>query len=126
MQTLTEKELVGVGAFTIRTKERLCCLRPIGGLLIIDTLLYPDEIKVDLKTKLPQAKLSVSEKKMANNLVEMMTQPFSPKDFKDHYREALEKLIDAKLEGVSLEADEEKSVKKGKEPSDLMESLRDH
>jgi len=74
MQTLTEKELVGVGAFTIRTKERLCCLRPIGGLLIIDTLLYPDEIKVDLKTKLPQAKLSVSEKKMANNLVEMMTQ----------------------------------------------------
>jgi DNA end-binding protein Ku len=124
MQTLTEKELVGIGAFTIRTKERLCCIRPVGGVLIIDTLLYPDEIKVDLETKLPQAKLSTSEKKMANSLVEMMTQPFSPADFKDHYREALEKLIDAKLEGVDLHADDEEPSQKRKEPSDLMESLR--
>ncbi len=63
LQTLTNKDMVGIGAFTIRTKERLCCLRPVGGALLVDTLLYPDEIKVDLNAKIPSVKLSAQEKR---------------------------------------------------------------
>ncbi|PWU02973.1 MAG: Ku protein [Candidatus Melainabacteria bacterium] len=120
LQTLIDKDMVGIGSFTIRTKERLCCLRPVGGTLLIDTLLYPDEIKVDLNAKVPAAKLSLQEKKMAASLVDMMAQPFDPENFKDHYREALEKLIEAKLEGVEIE----KPTPGKAGTTDLMESLR--
>jgi DNA end-binding protein Ku len=120
VETLIDKEMVGIGSFTIRSKERLCCLRPVGGTLLVDTLLYPDEIKVDLNAKLPAAKLSLQEKKMAASLVDMMAQPFDPENFKDHYREALEKLIEAKLEGIEIEKPTAGKV----ETTDLMESLR--
>jgi DNA end-binding protein Ku len=125
MQTMSDKNMVAIGAFTIRTKERLCCLRPVGGALIVDTLLYPDEIKVDLNTKLPSVTLTAQEKKIAASLVDMMAHHFSPEDFKDHYREALEKLIDAKLEGLPPQQEEGKETRqrKGTTP-DLMESLR--
>ncbi len=123
MRTLAEKDMIGIGAFTIRTKERLCALRPKGGVLIVDTLLYPDKIKVDLSSKAPATKLTNQELKMADSLVEMMAQPFNPENFKDHYREALEKLIDAKLEGLPAEQLAQPKHAVASE-TDLMDSLR--
>jgi DNA end-binding protein Ku len=124
IETLIDKKMVGIGIFTIRTKERLCCVRPVGGVVIIDTLLYPDEIKVDLKAKLPETKLNAQERKMASSLVDMMAQPFNPENFKDHYREALEKVIDEKLEGIALDDARKLTREKSTNSTDLMESLR--
>jgi DNA end-binding protein Ku len=125
IQTLAEKKMVGIGALTLRSKERLCCLRPVGGILIVDTLLYPDEIRVNLSTKMPEANLSAEEKKMAASLMEMMARPFAPEDFKDHYREALERLIEAKLEGLPMREQKAKSVLMTSGVPDLMKSLRE-
>ncbi len=122
IHTLMEKKVVAIGTFAIRSKERLCCLRPAGGNLILDTLFYPEEIKVDFNQELPQIKLSGQEIKMASSLVDMMMQPFDLTQFKDHYREAMQKLIDAKLKGVPLTSDENPS--KGAKLYDLMDALR--
>ncbi|MGH7192757.1 MAG: Ku protein, partial [Candidatus Saccharimonadales bacterium] len=46
MKALTEKQMVGIATITLRNKERLCALRELDGTLLLDTLLYPDEIRV--------------------------------------------------------------------------------
>ena len=122
LNALAKKQIVAIGSFTMRSKERLCCLRPVGGTLILDTLLYPDEIKVDLDTNLAKTKVSPEEMKMVSKLIDMMVKPFDPKMFKDHYREALKKVIDAKLEGEEIEQPR-KAAAKG-QVIDLMDALR--
>ena len=122
MNALREKEMVAIGSFAIRSKERLCCLRPVGGTLLLDTLFYPDEIKVDLKSSIPKIKVSEPEMKMVSKLIDMMAQPFDVKMFKDNYRAALQKIIDAKLEGQEIEQPDKK-MPKG-QIIDLMEALQ--
>ncbi len=122
MRALTDKQMVAVATITIRNKERLCALRPLGGTLMLDTLLYPDEIRVSADSELPKAKISKPEIDMAHNLIDIMTKPFNPEEYHDHYREALKKVIEAKLEGHELvEAPELAAPGK---VIDLMEALR--
>lgn len=102
MKVLNQKEMVGIASVALRNKERLCCLRPVGGTLLVDTLLYPDEIRIQPESKSPKTNLSPQELTMANTLVDMMSKPFHPEDYKDHYREALEEVIEAKLKGEEV------------------------
>jgi DNA end-binding protein Ku len=102
MQALSEMEMVAISTITLRNKERLCALRVYNGTLVMDTLLYPDEIRVGKETATPELKVSEKEVKMAEHLIELMQQDFNPTLYKDHYREAMRKLIDAKLEGKEI------------------------
>jgi DNA end-binding protein Ku len=121
MRAITDMEMVAIATVTLRNKERLCALRAMGGTLILDTLLYPDEIRVTGEEDLPNVKINDKELQMAEHLIELMKQDFDPEQYKDHYRQALKKVIDAKLEGkeivVAHEAPKPKVV-------DLMEALR--
>jgi DNA end-binding protein Ku len=121
MRAITDMEMVAIATVTLRNKERLCALRAMGGTLILDTLLYPDEIRVTGEEPLPNVKINDKELQMAEHLIELMKQDFDPEQYKDHYRQALKKVIDAKLEGkeivVADEAPKPKVV-------DLMEALR--
>jgi DNA end-binding protein Ku len=122
MRALTDKQMIGIGTVAIRNKERLCALRPLGGTLMMDTLLYPDEIRVTGEEGLPRTRISEAEMDMAYRLVDLMAKPFAPEDYKDHYREALMKVIEAKLEGEEL-VEEPIAAPSGK-VVDLMEALR--
>ncbi len=121
MHVLNEKGLVAIGTVAIRTKERYCSLRLVGGTLMLNTLLYPDEIRVDTTAKLDVAKPNPQELKMAHALVEMMAQKFEPDQFKDNYREAIHELVEAKLSGGKAVKSEEPS---GGKLLDLMDALR--
>lgn len=122
MRAITEKQMIAIGTVAIRNKERLCALRPLGGTLMMDTLLYPDEIRVTGEEPLPKTRISEAEMEMAHKLVELLAKPFKPEDYKDHYREALMKVIEAKLEGEEL-VEEPIAAPSGK-VVDLMEALR--
>jgi DNA end-binding protein Ku len=102
MKAIQEKGMTAIATFTMRTKERLCALRPMDGTLICNTLLYPDEIRVSKGKELPEVQVSDKELGMAGMLIDMMTQEFQPENYQDHYREALSKIIEAKLEGKEL------------------------
>ena len=102
MRALKEKGLTAVAKIAIRNKERLCALRPVDGTLVMETLFYPDEIRVQRGTELPEIEVSDRELEMAFTLIDLLHEPFAPEQFKDDYREALMKLIDAKLEGQEL------------------------
>ena len=101
MTALKEKGLTGIAKIAVRNKEQLCALRPMDGTLILETLFYPDEIRVE-KTELPDVKISEKELDMAYTLIELLTDDFDPAKYHDEYREALMQVIDAKLEGEEM------------------------
>lgn len=121
LHALQGKGVTAIANVTIRKKEQLCALRLAGGNLMLDTLYYADEVRVDLDKDVPDVKLTPQEEKMASALVELLSDNFKPAEYKDTYREALLQVIEAKLEGkqvVEAPAAQETKV------TDLMEALR--
>lgn len=120
MRALKEKELTGVAKIAIRNKEQLCALRPMNGALVMETLLYEDEIR-----EAPEASvdIDVSEKEldMAFTLIDLMTEEFAPAQYKDEYRETLVQVIEAKLQGVEAE---ETVVAEPAKVTDIMSALK--
>ncbi len=102
MKAMLEKGMVAIAKVSIRTKERLCCLRLYGGTLMMNTLLYPDEVRVDRSRELPDVQISDKEMAMAGSLIDLMSDDFEPTNYKDTYREALMQVIEAKLEGREI------------------------
>ena len=66
---------------------------------MLETLYYPDEVRAAPEADLSGSRISDREMEMAFALIELLQKPFDPEEYKDHYREALEQLIEAKLEG---------------------------
>jgi DNA end-binding protein Ku len=102
MRALKKKGLTAVAKLAIRNKERLCALRPFDGTLMLETLYYPDEVRVQKGEGLPEVKVTEKELDMAFSLIDLMTEDFSPEEFKDNYRQALMEVIEAKLEGQEV------------------------
>jgi DNA end-binding protein Ku len=122
MRALQEKGLVAIAKIAIRNKEQLCALRPQEGALTLETMYLADEIReAPVEVDWRDQKVSAPELKMAETLIEMLHKPFEPEEYHDDYRAALRELIDAKLEGVTLE-----EVAPGEPPKvvDLMAALR--
>lgn len=103
MKALKEKQLTGIAKIAIRNKEQLCALRPMNGSLVMETLLYPDEIRA-APEEVGDVEVSKKELDMAFTLIDLMTEEFDAEQYKDEYREALMKVIDDKLEGIETEA----------------------
>lgn len=101
MTALKKKSLTGIAKIAVRNKEQLCALRPMDGTLILETLFYPDEIRVE-KSELPDVKISDKELDMAYTLIDLLSDDFDPEKYHDEYREALMQVIDAKLEGEEM------------------------
>ena len=99
LKALEEKKLSATASITIRKKEQLCVLRPLNGTIMLETLFYPDEIREERGVDLDKVKVSERELEMAFTLIELLKKPFDPSEYRDHYREALAELIEAKLEG---------------------------
>jgi DNA end-binding protein Ku len=120
-QALEEKKLAAVATITIRKKEQLCVLRPQAGVMMLETLFYPDEIRSQPEVEIKTAKVTGRELEMAFTLIDLLRKPFDPAEYKDSYREAMEQLIEAKMEGrevvTSPEARESKVI-------DLADALR--
>jgi DNA end-binding protein Ku len=102
LRALEQKKLSAVGSITIRKKEQLCVIRPLNGTIALETLYYPDEIRQERGVDLDKVKVSERELEMAFTLIELLKRPFDPSEHKDHYREALAELIEAKLEGKEV------------------------
>lgn len=100
-RTLEETGRVAIAKVALRNKQQLCTLRVKDDVIVLETMLYPDEIKAYDGLNLPDAELDVSDREvtMAKSLVDMMTEEFDPQRYHDDYREALLKLIEAKVEG---------------------------
>jgi len=115
----------GVVKVALRSRESLALVRPRGDLLVMDTMLWPDEVR-DPAFARPSAEVIASraEVGMAESFIEQMTGPWRPDDFSDGYRAALEQLVAARLSGVPLPEEAPTSADQGGEVVDLMAALR--
>lgn len=102
LKALEEKELTGIATITMRKKEQLCSIRGQAGTLMLETLFYPDEVQLEREVDLDKVKIDARELNMAFTLIDLLRKPFEPEEYRDHYREALSELIDAKLEGKEV------------------------
>src|SRR4029077_1782681 len=87
----------------IRQREALGALRVRDGVLVLETLLCTDEGRApDFKFLDEDVDIRSQELKMAASLIDTMTEDFDPSLYKDAYREALEALVQAKIEGKGV------------------------
>ncbi|MDQ2589291.1 Ku protein [Saccharothrix yanglingensis] len=94
---------LAVVKITVRQRETLAMVRARGDLLVMHTMLWPDEVrKVDFEFLDSDVEVRPQELKMAASLVESMAGSFDPGDFTDDYTDAMRKLIEAKAEGAEL------------------------
>ena len=102
LKALEKKGLTAIATITIRKKEQLCAIRAHEGTIMLETLYYPDEIRLERGMDLTSVKVSDRELEMAFTLIDIFRKPFEPSEYHDHYREALAELIEAKLEGKQV------------------------
>jgi len=115
---------VAIVKMALRQRERLAMLRAREGVLVLQTLLWPDEVRAakldfldDDVTVRPQ------ELTMAESYISALSADFDPDEFSDHYREALEEVIEAKVAGREIVTPEEQPESSG-QVVDLMDALR--
>ncbi|MEU4714279.1 Ku protein [Micromonospora purpureochromogenes] len=105
---LADSERVAIVKVALRQREQLATLRVREGVLLLNTMLWPDEVRTpdfgfldeDLKVRPP-------ELAMASSLIDSMAGTFEPDAFTDDYRAALQEVIDAKVEGREVVQPEE-------------------
>jgi DNA end-binding protein Ku len=94
---------VALAQVALRQREALATLRPRDGVLVLETLLWPDEVRVpDFKFLDDDVEVRSQELQMAASLIDSMTVDFNPDEYHDHYREALQELVEAKVEGREI------------------------
>jgi len=98
-QALADTGMVAIAKIAFRDREHLSALQPADGLLLMNTLHWPDEIRSTEDLDVPEdVRVSPAELKMAENLVGMMATKFEPSEYKDEYKQAVLKLVEAKVQ----------------------------
>ena len=109
---------------SLRTRERLAVLRPQDDALVVQTMLWPDEVRSpELPDEVRDVEPREQELAMASSYIDAMTGDFEPEQFHDEYREALEQLVASKVEGREVVSPPSAEGEPA-EVVDLMEALR--
>ncbi|MGH3398847.1 MAG: Ku protein, partial [Streptosporangiaceae bacterium] len=91
---------IAIAQVALRQRESLATLRTRDGVLVLETLLWPDEVRAaDFPFLDDDVEVRSQELQMASSLIDSMTVDFDPGEYHDRYREALQELVEAKVEG---------------------------
>jgi DNA end-binding protein Ku len=122
-EALKKSKKAGIGRFVLRTKEYLVMIKPENGIMALNTLRFPSEIKDMKKLEIPKEEVSQEEVNMAIQLVEQLSGKFEPEKFQDTYTEELKKIIEAKAKGKTVKVSAYKPEETHVE--DLMAKLKE-
>jgi len=129
-RALEDTDRVAIVQFALREKTRLGALRIRDDILMLQSLLWADEVREASFPALETSiRISAQEREMSAALVDSMAADFEPEQFTDDYQLQLRQLIDAKLEkGESLDTEETFGAVEAEAGSgeviDLMEALK--
>jgi DNA end-binding protein Ku len=104
LDAMRRSRKVAIGRFVLRTKESLCCLRPLGDAMALATLNYADEVveASDAIGDIEAGKPSTRELEMAERLIDSLSTKFEPAKFRDEYRDKVVALIEKKAAGEQI------------------------
>jgi DNA end-binding protein Ku len=121
-EAMSEDGRVGIAKVSFRDKEHLAALRFKDDAFVLETMYWPDEIReADFGGADVHAKVRGQELEMARQLIESLTSEWSPEEYSDEYREQLQKIVEAKVNGEEIEIVEPEPTAK---VVDLMEALK--
>jgi DNA end-binding protein Ku len=121
LEALRQSKYEALAKLTMHGREHIVILRPTERGIMLHTMYYSDEIR-DVKEFAPHRNLvNAKELQLAKSLVTSLVGKFNPKQYKDTYRENLQKLVAAKAKGKDIEPQPEPEVSK---VIDIMEALR--
>jgi DNA end-binding protein Ku len=123
-QALEDSEKVAIVKVALRSRESLGTLRVRDGVFVLETMLWPDEVRTpDFGFLDEDIEVRPQELAMAGSLIETLSGDFDPSQYSDSYRDALQAVIDAKVEGREVVQPEEAQPSSGT-VVDLMAALR--
>ena len=101
---MRETNKVGIARVVLRTKQYLAAIRPKDDALVMETMLFSDEVNPLEELDLPGPDVDVTEReeKMARSLIDSLTTDFEPSKYRDEYRERVLQLIEQKASGQEI------------------------
>jgi DNA end-binding protein Ku len=106
MNAMKESGKVAIARVVLRSKEQLVAIRPAGDVLMMETMIFADEVvPPDVLDGLPEGKelkASQRELKMAQQLIDSLSSEFDPARYRDEYREKVLELIERKAQGEEI------------------------
>lgn len=122
---LEGSELYALVKVALRSRESLGLLRTVDNILILQVMLWPDEIRDAAFAAPPEdVEIRSQEKAMASSYIDTLRGEFDPEQYHDEYRQALEQVVEAKAAGVPLPAESDEEETEGAEVVDLVAALR--
>lgn len=126
-EALVQTDRMAVVRFALRQRESIALLRVRGKAIVLQTMLWPDEVRepeFDILDAVVE--LRPQELTMAASLVESLGADFDPSQFHDEYRDAVEEMIERKrTTGESRPAPVEKTTSdEGDSMTDLLSALQ--
>jgi DNA end-binding protein Ku len=124
-EALKEADRVAVVTVSIRTRMTTAVLRVRDDVIVMQTMLWPDEVRKPDFAGLDATEHAArpQELKMAKLLVDTLAGDYDPTEFEDDYANAVEALVQAKLEGGEVKAPAEPKKATG-EVVDLLAALQ--
>jgi DNA end-binding protein Ku len=106
LAALEQTGKVGIGRFTLRTREQLIAMAPHGDALRLYTMRFADELVPSAELDVPTASREPSEREleMAERLVDTLAQDWEPERYEDRHRDAVIALIEQKAAGGKVQA----------------------
>ncbi|MFZ5942924.1 MAG: Ku protein [Bacillota bacterium] len=122
-KAMEETGKIAIARVVLRSKETLACIRLYENALLMETIFYPAEIR---STRLipeldSEVKVNENELRMAKNLINSLSTEFNPEKYTSHYREALQEIIQAKIQGEEIAVPDKPEAAT---VVDLMEALK--
>ncbi len=121
-EAMSQDGRVGIAKVSFRDKEHLAALRFKDDAFVLETMYWPDEVRTaDFGDVDVHVDVREQELQMARQLIESLAGGWSPEEFTDEYREALFRIVEAKINGEEIEILEAEPAAK---VVDLMEALK--
>jgi DNA end-binding protein Ku len=119
---LKKEGKAALGPLVYHKREWICLIKPLNEVLVLHRLRFAQEIRTAEGLVIPKSEVKGEEIKMASMLINQLTKPFKPEQFKDEFSEKLLKVIEAKAKGKAAKFKPMKVVHSTTE--DLMEKLK--
>jgi DNA end-binding protein Ku len=121
---LVDSGMTGLVKVAIRNREQLATLRVREGVIVLETMIWPDEVRAPEFAFLDEdVTLRAQEQRMARSLVDSLAGDFDPEAYTDDYRAAVEAIIEAKVAGREV-VEPDEGQPRADNVVDLMAALR--
>ncbi|MCL4401132.1 MAG: Ku protein [Acidobacteria bacterium] len=98
-EALRQSQYYGIAKVSMHNREHVVILRPSRRGIMLHTMYYADEIRSVQEFRTDTSAVKEKELELAKTLIDALAGEFQPEKYRDTYRENLQKMIDAKIQG---------------------------